>query len=102
MIIHISRERLEKIKSQGYPLGSINLTVEQMTALRSMPGDTEYHAIDGEVALCETCGDGAFYTSITANTPAELDTVKWEIAKTDDGEGAGDADFFDTNTEIDA
>lgn len=68
-VIHISRDRFESIKKQGYQM---DISEER---LAQMPdGDTEYHILDGEFAWCETCGASA--QSVAAWTPAELSTIK--------------------------
>lgn len=67
-IIHISRDRYEHIRSQGFHLGFVP------EPDRYPAGDTEYHLLDGEVAHCETC-NGEF-ESVKANDPAELDMAK--------------------------
>lgn len=71
---HISRQRWDSIKSQGYPLGTVSLTPAQWSAVKLVPHDAEYHFLEGERGLCEQCN--VEFDSVVANTPAELDEAK--------------------------
>lgn len=73
MIIHISNERFERIRSQQFRL-SVNFTA---TTVVARPGDTEIHLLEGERALCPTCGIEC--ASIAANTPAEYASEKAKL-----------------------
>lgn len=69
-VIHISQDRLEAIRKQGYQMPATGV----QALAQKQDGDTEYHILDGEYARCETCG--ANEQSVAAWTPAELATIK--------------------------
>lgn len=75
MIIHISRERYEHIRGQGWKLG----TFPASSARKYPTGDTEFHLLDGDHGLCETCGVES--ESIVASDPAELDAAKYHLLR---------------------
>lgn len=73
--IHISRQRFDFIKAQGFRL-PIKGSAEEIQAIvqRLGEGDTQYHILDDEFAFCDTCQEA--FDSIDANSPAELETIK--------------------------
>lgn len=70
MIIHISRQRYEFIRSLGY-----NFTVtEASTAPRYVEGSNLYHLLAREKGWCVDCDMRV--ESVDANSAAELETIK--------------------------
>lgn len=76
MIIHISEQRYRKIQGQGWNL-TLDLTSEQMENLRKK-ADTEFHLLTDERARCNDCGEE--FNSVEADTPADLENIKWRIS----------------------
>lgn len=74
MIIHISQQRYEFIKSQGYTTYFVAESGGHQGRKRYHDGDNEFHLLDDEYAFCKTCGEP--FDSVDANTPAELETIK--------------------------
>jgi hypothetical protein len=64
---HIDKNRFERIKAQGYHLGTVDLA-------KYPNGDSEYHLINGNHAWCGYC-QGEF-DSLRAESPAELQMEK--------------------------
>lgn len=74
MIIHISKERLDKIWAASWPLGKFP---ERPVA--ATEGDNVLHILDGDVGFCFSC-DREFH-AIEANTPAEYELAKGALRK---------------------
>lgn len=74
MIIHISRERFDRIKSQGW-----RLITQPDTPISPRMRDTEFHLLDDDSAPCEACGNQ--FDSVIVDTPAELETLKYTLAR---------------------
>lgn len=75
MIIHISRERLERVMAQGYSFSVRSR--DEFTQPVGWAGNgplTEYHVLNGEQAVCGKCG--SLFDSVAADTPSELETLK--------------------------
>lgn len=70
LITHISRARYERIKSFGW-------TVAIDVPCNYRNGDTVFHFIDSEREWCDDCGEE--FSSVNANDPAELDTIKCQL-----------------------
>lgn len=75
MIIHISQQRYEFIKSQGYNLTyCIAESGGHQGEQRYFDGDTTFHLLDDEHGFCGDCR--AEFDSVDANSAAELETIK--------------------------
>lgn len=78
MIFHISQQRFDFIKSQGYGFRHYEGSAGEAKTIQerplTLPNDTEFHVLDGEYAFCETCGSA--FDSVDANSPSELETIK--------------------------
>lgn len=74
MIIHINKERYARILSQ-----CLRMTLKD--ASQPIYEDIEYHLLQGESGICDTC-KGQF-DSVEAETPAQLETIKWKMSRQD-------------------
>jgi hypothetical protein len=76
VIIHLSQARYERIRKQGFPLLFSDVSAEKMPMrfIERGPGDTEFHLLNGEHALCKTCNQER--SSAVIDSPAELENLK--------------------------
>lgn len=77
LVVHISKERYENIRSQGYQL--LKYPSEDWKSIRARlgGGDTLYHLLDGDEGQCSECG--YLQTSVKVENPSELETVKHQL-----------------------
>ena len=69
-IIHISKQRMDFIRSCGWALGYVDGDTQAVYH----EGDTSFHEIDSEIAYCPRCS--LMMASVDANDPAELEIIK--------------------------
>lgn len=91
MIIHISRERYDAILGQSLPCLSKGLTPPSRFVERG-DGDNEIHLIDGERAVCLTCGEER--ESVDAWSPADWEYVKMSLREVDPARAAKILDYM--------
>lgn len=71
MIIHISRNRFDRIQalSFGFPVLHPRVLTQPIRT-----GDNEYHLLEGERGLCDPCH--AEFDSVNAESPVDLEYIK--------------------------
>lgn len=76
MIFHISEDRFERIKRQGYPLGNFTVYGNGKDGPKEwrLKGENTYHFLSSDRALCNECG--LEFEGIQAETPAGLELAK--------------------------
>lgn len=72
MIIHLSRERYERIKRQGYGHKTY------VHPPKAASEDVEFHLLAGESAFCDACG--VEVESVKAETPTDIQRIKHGLA----------------------
>ncbi len=83
-LFHISKDRWERIGSQGWKLPSSLSAKESnddlVANLLADPTLSVYHFLDGDKAECSVCGK--LVEGLIAETPAELQTAKMLVEDT--------------------
>lgn len=77
IVIHISQQRFDFIKSLGYGFREDEYFFGDGVGGPSeteAPDSCVYHTLDDEYAFCVSCN--AAFDSVDANTPAEMETIK--------------------------
>lgn len=73
-VFHISRERYDRIRSQGWSMPLPKISDEQASILLADPTTNVYHFLDADVSECSLCG--VVVHGLIAETPVELETAK--------------------------